>query len=295
MVYIWSDLHLGHSNIIKYGERPFQNIEEMDDALINNWKKIIKPKDIIINLGDFAFKQTRIYLNKLVNELPGYKILILGNHDRKKSMSFWMDVGFNEVYKYPIIYVEKYILSHEPVQMIENMPYINIHGHIHNKKIKNKNQINVSVEQTNYKPISFKKIIKIKNNKKGVRQSVMRGMIPFLPTVTESQETSAELFENEALVDALKRYKSISGKDDFDIAKTEPFFRAVESLGSGKSMRITLQEQAVKVRLNFKGEDFVLDYNFEEPNNTFVLSKRDGKVLVKDCNLSSIYETLERF
>ena len=164
MVYIWSDLHLGHANIIEYGERPFQNIEEMDNNLINNWKKTIKPNDIIINLGDFAFKQPRIYLKELLKDLPGYKILILGNHDRKKSTNFWMDAGFNEVYKYPIIYEGKYILSHEPAEMNENMPYINIHGHIHNKNPEIKNQINVSVEKINYKPLLFRKIIKLVND-----------------------------------------------------------------------------------------------------------------------------------
>jgi DNA-damage-inducible protein J len=128
-----------------------------------------------------------------------------------------------------------------------------------------------------------------------LRQSVMRGGIPFPLTVTGNQETSAEIFENEALIDALKRYKSVNGKDDFDMAKAEPFFRAIETFNSGKSMRITLQEKAIKVRLNFKGEDFVLDYNFEEPDSVFILSRRNGKLFVKDCSLSAIYETLERF
>ena len=128
-----------------------------------------------------------------------------------------------------------------------------------------------------------------------LRQAVMRGGIPFPLTVTGAKETSADFFENEALVDALKRYKSIYGKDDFDIAKTELFFRAVKTLDSGKNMRITLQENAVKVRLKLKGEDYVLDYNFEEPDSVFILSQRDGKLFVKDCNLSGISETLERF
>jgi DNA-damage-inducible protein J len=128
-----------------------------------------------------------------------------------------------------------------------------------------------------------------------LRQSVMRGGIPFPVTVTGRQETAAELIENEALVDALKRYRSISGKNDFDITMTEPFFRAVETLGSDKNMKITLQENAVKVRLNFKGTDYVLDYNFDEPDNVFILSRKNGKLFVKDCRLSKIAETLEWF
>ena len=128
-----------------------------------------------------------------------------------------------------------------------------------------------------------------------LRQSVMRGGIPFSITIPERYETSADLLVNEALLDALKRYKSISGGKDFDIAKIEPFFKAVGFFDSNKKMRITLQEEAVKLRLNFKGKDYVLDYNFEEPDSVFILSRKDGKLLVKDCKLNNISETLELF
>jgi hypothetical protein len=123
----------------------------------------------------------------------------------------------------------------------------------------------------------------------------MRGGIPFPLTVIGMHDNDTELFENEALLDALKRYKSISGKDDFDISKTEPFFQAVKTLNVEKSMRITLQENAIKVRFKFKNEDYVLDYNFKEPESVFILSRRSGKLFVKDCNLNEIHETLGRF
>jgi len=94
----------------------------------------------------------------------------------------------------------------------------------------------------------------------------------------------------------MRRYKSVNGKSDFDIAKAEPFLRAVENLGiADKDMRITLQEKAVKVRLNYNGRDYVLDYNFEEPENVFILTRKDGKLITKDCNLTGIRETLGNF
>ena len=128
-----------------------------------------------------------------------------------------------------------------------------------------------------------------------LRQAIMRGGIPFALTVPGSRENSTELLENEALIDALKRYKSINNKADFDITKAEPFIKAVKTLDSNKDMRITLQEKALKVRLNFKGRDFVLDYNYEEPDSVFILSRKEEKLFVKDCSLTGIYETLERF
>ena len=130
-----------------------------------------------------------------------------------------------------------------------------------------------------------------------LRQTIMRGGIPFSLTVPGRQGAGdeIEIMENEALVDALKRYKSINNKTDFDIAQTESFFQAVGTIDSAKNVRITLQEKAVKVRLNFKDKDFVLDYNFEEPDRVFILSKKEGKLFIKDCNLCGIYETLELF
>jgi DNA-damage-inducible protein J len=128
-----------------------------------------------------------------------------------------------------------------------------------------------------------------------LRQSVMRGGIPFTLTLTEGQEPNAGILENEFLIDALKRYKSVNLKDYYDIAKIEPFLRALETVDSKKSMRITLQEKAAKVRLNFKGKDYVLDYNFEEADNVFILARKDDKLFVKDCKLSNILETLGSF
>ena len=128
-----------------------------------------------------------------------------------------------------------------------------------------------------------------------LRQSIMRGGIPFTLTVPEKQDSSSELLEGETFVDALKRYKSINKIADFDMAKIEPFYQAVEALGFVKNTRLTLQEKAAKIRFNFKGRDYVLDYNFEEPGRVFILSRKDGKLYVKDCNIAEIAETLERF
>jgi len=129
-----------------------------------------------------------------------------------------------------------------------------------------------------------------------LRQSIMRGGIPFALTVPESYKTDVKTAEDEALVDAVRRYKSVSGRDDFEIAKTEPFFKTIGNLGiANKNIRITLQERAVKVRLNHKGADYVLDYNFDEPDSVFILSRRGDKLLVKDCKLDKISQTLELF
>jgi DNA-damage-inducible protein J len=128
-----------------------------------------------------------------------------------------------------------------------------------------------------------------------LRQSVMRNGIPFTLSVPKEYETINDLSDDEALVDAIKRYKSVNNKTDYDIAKAEPFLRAVETLGTQITKKITLQEEAVKIRLNLKGQEYVLDYNFEEPDNVFILSRKDGKLIVKDSVLAEISATLELF
>jgi DNA-damage-inducible protein J len=136
-----------------------------------------------------------------------------------------------------------------------------------------------------------------------LRQSIMRGGIPFTLTVPPGYETKTlrfaeyaanEVGNDEALIDALRRYKAVNNAD-FDIVKAEPFLQALWRLGSTVEARITLYEEAVKVRLKFKGREFVIDYNFEEPETVFIMSRQDGKLFAKDCALIDIEKTLGLF
>jgi calcineurin-like phosphoesterase family protein len=183
MVYIWSDLHLGDSSSLSSDSRkPFNKIEEVDNLLINNWKNTIKPEDTIINLGDFTNKKPQKYLKELVHNLPGYKILILGDYDTKYTLRFWRDIGFNEVYNDPITYEGKYILSHDAIKIDENTPYVNIHGHIHNRIFSpsrvliTENHLNVSVEYINYEPVLIDNIINLMNSITG-KYELIKGKI----------------------------------------------------------------------------------------------------------------------
>lgn len=174
MIYVISDTHFHHSNIIKYCNRPFKDINEMNETIINNWNSIVKKDDTIYHLGDFCLSNDDEIKN-IFNKLNGNKILIRGNHDRK-PVKFYENVGFKVLTHAPIILGEyKIMLSHVPLPDAKiKEGYINLHGHIHNKKISDdypKNytenkHVNLSVDVTNYKPVSLDKINKIrgKNN-----------------------------------------------------------------------------------------------------------------------------------
>lgn len=78
-----SDTHFNHKNIIKYSQRPFKDIEEMNDRMYKNWAAVVGPDDTVYHFGDFSFGQKEQVQTslKIVGSLPGKKKLILGNHD----------------------------------------------------------------------------------------------------------------------------------------------------------------------------------------------------------------------
>ena len=173
-IFLISDTHFGHSNIIKYENRPFNNAEEMDEIMITNWNSVVKNGDKIFHLGDIIFKGNKENSQKLLNRLNGDIILIKGNHDNH-SNSWYRDCGINEVYSCPILYSEFYLLSHYPIYINENTPFVNIHGHIHSSKYvsngydNQEGHFNVSVEVLNYTPINFDEI-KQKYNFEGAKK-----------------------------------------------------------------------------------------------------------------------------
>lgn len=164
--YLISDLHIYHENIMKYESRPFRDMDHMIKSILINWNNTVKKDDKVFLLGDVGF-HCKEKIKEFVMQLNGRKLLILGNHDRSHSVKWWTDCGFQEVSKYPIILKKFYILSHEPIYLNENMPYMNIHGHLHSQKFDSKQFVNVSVECINYTPIDFETIKIVPDETKG--------------------------------------------------------------------------------------------------------------------------------
>lgn len=150
-----SDTHLGHKNIIKYCSRPFNNLYEMDNVLIENWNNDIKSEDTIRHLGDVSFNPSRY-----INRLNGKITLIYGNHDKRRFNSLYHVV--KQMHEMEIGRF-KCLLLHHPIDennrfyeerklLLDRYDYI-ICGHVHEKwKVKGKN-VNVGVDVWNMKPI----------------------------------------------------------------------------------------------------------------------------------------------
>ena len=162
-IWLIGDTHFCHRNIIKYCGRPFDSIEKMNEALISNWNKVVKRDDRVFMLGDFALC-SKDKIIEIGQKLNGRKILILGNHD-EASLSTYYTAGFEMVSKFPIIFQDFFILSHEPIEFLPlNTPFVNIFGHVHNDMrfptITPRGAC-VSVERWNYMPVEFNQLISL--------------------------------------------------------------------------------------------------------------------------------------
>ena len=158
--FLIGDTHFYHANIIKYCDRPFATVAEMNECIIENWNRTVGQLDTVFVLGDFAFCGKNGVID-IGNKLHGKKTLILGNHD-DASIKTYYDAGFEFVSKYPILYKDFYVLSHYPQYIQNNGVYANIFAHVHNNPMYtnfSSRSFCASAERINYTPIDFDEII----------------------------------------------------------------------------------------------------------------------------------------
>lgn len=82
MIFFSSDLHIGHENIIKYCNRPYKNVAEMNEAIVSNWNKKVSNSDLVYMLGDICMGNLNDSIYQL-SRMNGKMILIRGNHDKQ--------------------------------------------------------------------------------------------------------------------------------------------------------------------------------------------------------------------
>lgn len=156
-IFFVSDTHFGHANIIKFANRPFANVQEMDEALLANWNETVGVGDLVYHLGDVYFGDGW----KSFDRVHGTVELIMGNHDhvRDKPMN-----RINKIHWWKKFIVpnpnHNFICTHAPLHASglhnhhePSSPFNNVHGHIHNNDSPPGQYINISVEKTGYKPI----------------------------------------------------------------------------------------------------------------------------------------------
>jgi calcineurin-like phosphoesterase family protein len=172
-----ADLHLGHRNIIRYCDRPFADVDEMNRALIDGWNDAVGDDDEVLLLGDFALGQIAQTL-PLADRLRGRKVLLAGNHDRcwtghgpaaRKWTQQYLDAGFDEIWQGTVpldLGGTEVLVSHFPYEgdsqdldrHLSHRPEDNggwlLHGHVHDEWKVRGRMINVGVDVWDYRPLS---------------------------------------------------------------------------------------------------------------------------------------------
>lgn len=154
-----SDQHFDHVNIIEYCNRPFADVEEMNQALIDNWNSVVSPADTVVVLGDVGlFSDPELVRYKFLRHLKGNKIFVKGNHDH------WLR-GAEKRYMY--IHKCNGIMihcSHYPLRTwaaSNRKACLQLHGHTHAALEPYENQWDVGVDNNNYFPISLTQLLRV--------------------------------------------------------------------------------------------------------------------------------------
>jgi len=172
-VFLVSDTHFGHAGVCRFTRndgvtklRPWDNADEMDEAMVTAWNERVRPTDKVYHLGDVVINRKALGIMRRLN---GDKVLIRGNHDIFKDTDY--REHFRELRAYHVM--NGMILSHIPIHS-ESLGRFgtNIHGHLHanrvmlpgfNGKITDIVDVRyhcVCVEQTDFAPILFEDVIK---------------------------------------------------------------------------------------------------------------------------------------
>lgn len=173
-VFFIADTHFLHANIIKYCNRPFETVEEMDEFMISTWNATVSEGDTVYHLGDFALPNRRLphqeqeaSVRRILNRLNGHVILIRGSHD------YYPDV-FEKCYDIHLIKIggRRVVLCHYPMLSWPYSHYgsLMLHGHHHGRlEIFRetlysllpdlKNQMDVGIDLHGFRPLCSEEVL----------------------------------------------------------------------------------------------------------------------------------------
>ncbi len=170
---IWftSDTHFGHANIIRYCDRPYSSLSEMDEALVAKWNQVVRPNDIVYHLGDFTLgKQEQAaahfaHINGRISVIPG-------GHDKGwvSKGEYISKSGHPVVILPPLVTIKLPVPGVEPSQMIVLCHYAmrvwdrshygswHLYGHSHCNLPQHLKSLDVGIDCWNYFPVSLEQV-----------------------------------------------------------------------------------------------------------------------------------------
>lgn len=182
----FGDPHFEHANIIRMCERPFENVEAMDEAMWISLARAHSEADFVLCVGDFAMKNPIAWQRRLAAEFPGKHATTVGNHDAKGAKpEQWLDAGAWASLAFSVSkeLVMSWVARHEPEESAvldwdaaprwihvgvshwpvppERLPgpaWVNLHGHIHNRPNRPL-RVNCSMEAIGFEPRPIERLI----------------------------------------------------------------------------------------------------------------------------------------
>lgn len=165
-VWFTSDTHFGHSKVIDYSNRPFKNVDEMDEMMIKNWNAYVQPGDLVYHLGDFSFHRTEKSI-QIAKRLMGQKYLIFGNHDKRlrEEKEFCSQFIWTKDLAQIEIEGTKVTLCHYAM-LTWNQSHRGawqLHGHSHGSLPVDMTSLrqDVGVDVYDYRPVSFEELQRV--------------------------------------------------------------------------------------------------------------------------------------
>ena len=161
-IFVISDTHFGHDNILKFKDDKgdhfrgdlFASADEMNDCIVSLWNDTVTEQDIVYHLGDVFFGDG----HKVLPLLKGRKRLVLGNHDNGKSK--YLQDCFQKITMWRMFTDMGCVLTHVPILIPEKAKFkVNVHGHIHQNESPTAQHINVSCEAIRYRPVDLEELM----------------------------------------------------------------------------------------------------------------------------------------
>lgn len=169
-LWLISDTHFGHDNIVKFQQRP----KNHEIIMLGKWIQRVREEDFILHMGDVCMGgqgRQKDWL-RVIKRLPGTKFLLMGNHDNEYNRVEWYEkiAGFTVVNEFVNAGVA---FTHIPIAKEDGRLFdpwdVNIHGHTHGNIFPNpayddeidetKTHINVCVERTDLGPVQVGNIL----------------------------------------------------------------------------------------------------------------------------------------
>ena len=162
MNYYTADPHFGHASIMRFCNRPFHDVAEMDDHILSAYQAVMGPKDDLWIIGDFAFAKINeaAKLESMLAVIPGRKHLVRGNHDKP-----WMAKlsGWHSVHNLTEVKEGGYRLTlcHYPMITFPGARHgaVQLFGHVHQNWKGSRNSVNVGVDVWDFRPVTLPDIL----------------------------------------------------------------------------------------------------------------------------------------